>query len=149
MYECHVTAHDVAPERMKDLPARAVRAGVEIGTARAQELAGLGLFDLVFCDAPCSGSGTWRRSLDAKWRLTETGLASYAKTQSEVISAAAALVAPGGTLAYATCSVLAAENDLIIDGFQSSQPGWEITDRKQWIPTAGWDGFFLCTMVRQ
>ena len=70
--EAAVYAHDIAPQRMRDLPERAGRAGVEITILTRNEAQRLAPFDLVFCDAPCSGAGTWRRTPDAKWQLTDT-----------------------------------------------------------------------------
>ena len=67
-------------------------------------------FDVVFVDAPCSGSGTWRRRPDAKWRLTSENLATRIRDQQTVLSLGRQLVKPGGRLIYVTCSVLAEEN---------------------------------------
>jgi 16S rRNA (cytosine967-C5)-methyltransferase len=68
-------------------------------------------FDVVFIDAPCSGSGTWRRHPEAKWRLGPDRLAALSTLQDEILDAASALVRPGGRLLYATCSVLPEENE--------------------------------------
>ena len=69
-----------------------------------------GKMDIVLADAPCSGSGVWRRRPDAKWRLTAEALAARVEEQRQVLTLAASLVKPGGRLVYATCSVIAAEN---------------------------------------
>ncbi len=69
-----------------------------------------GRMDIVFVDAPCSGSGVWRRRPDAKWRLTPEALAERIAEQRRVLTLAAPLVRPGGRLVYATCSVLPSEN---------------------------------------
>jgi 16S rRNA (cytosine967-C5)-methyltransferase len=61
-------------------------------------------FDRVFVDAPCTGTGTWRRNPDAKWRLTPQDLGELAALQGSIIDSAARLVKPGGRLVYATCS---------------------------------------------
>ncbi len=148
MYDCQVVAHDIAPDRMKDLPVRADRAGVRIETRTTAALASAAPFDVVFCDAPCSGSGTWRRVPDAKWRLSEDNLAKYQDMQSEVILSAADLTGPDGVLAYATCSVLRQENDVIIDKFLKARPEWRILYREQLVPCDDWDGFFLCCLTR-
>ena len=140
-----VVAHDAHSARMRDLPARAARAGVTIPTADAARLAGR-RFDLVLVDAPCSGSGTWRRDPEGKWRLTPEGLDALARLQGEILAAAAAHVRPGGVLAYATCSVLRQENDARIDAFGAANPGWTVRERRAWLPGAGGDGFFLCAM---
>jgi len=67
-------------------------------------------FDVVLADVPCTGSGTWRRKPDAKWRLKPEALAARQREQREVLGEAAALVKPGGRLTYVTCSVLPEEN---------------------------------------
>ncbi len=148
MCDCQVVAHDIAPDRMKDLPARADRAGVRIEIRATAALASAAPFDVVFCDAPCSGSGTWRRTPDAKWRFSEDDLARYLDMQSEVIFSAADLTGPDGILAYATCSVLRQENDAIIYKFLKARPEWRILYREQLVPCDDWDGFFLCCLIR-
>src|SRR5690606_20696234 len=104
-----VVAHDAKPARMADLPARAERGGAAIELA-----AGAGArpvrFVLVVADVPCSGSGTWARDPDARWRLGPGDLAQLAGVQAEILDAARACLHPGGRLAYMTCSVLRAEN---------------------------------------
>ena len=144
----HVTAHDIAPRRMVDLPARAARAGVQIDLTETAALPGLAPFDLVFCDAPCSGSGTWRRTPEAKWALTPDMLHDYARMQAGVLASAAPLVAPGGRLAYATCSVLQAENRASVAGFLAAQPGWRCVDEMALVPTDTQDGFYLAVLAR-
>jgi len=76
-----------------------------------------GVFDRVLVDAPCSGSGAWRRHPDARWRLTPDDLESYTILQREVLLKAAALVKPGGRLVYVTCSLLPEENQAQADAF--------------------------------
>ncbi|WP_322893676.1 MULTISPECIES: RsmB/NOP family class I SAM-dependent RNA methyltransferase [unclassified Yoonia] len=144
--DAEIFAHDIAPARMKDLPDRAARAGVTIQTLTTAELPGEAPFNVVFCDAPCSGSGTWRRTPDAKWRLDADRLGALTSLQADVIMQAARLVAPGGVLAYATCSVLRPENDDIIHGFLAQHPGWRVTLRDQSLPGPDGDGFFLCIL---
>lgn len=147
-YNAVVFAHDIAPKRMVDLPARAARAGVKIGQLTTAQVAEQGPFDVVFCDAPCSGSGTWRRTPDAKWRLTPERLALLQDVQADVLATAAPLVHPKGVLVYATCSVLHGENDDAVAGFLAAHPGWKVTTRHQLLPGADSDGFFLCCMMR-
>ncbi|MDX8353462.1 RsmB/NOP family class I SAM-dependent RNA methyltransferase [Cognatiyoonia sp. IB215182] len=147
--EADVFAHDVSPARMADLPARASRAKVNITRLSTHDLTGQAPFDLVFCDAPCSGSGTWRRTPDAKWRLTKDRLAALQETQAKVLAKAAPLVAFGGFLVYATCSVLREENEATIAGFLRANPAWEICDQHRLLPGGAGDGFFLCVLVQK
>lgn len=104
-----VVAHDIAPQRMVDLPGRAARAGAQVEIASPQQLDGR-LFDLVFVDAPCSGSGAWRRDPGGKIALTQERFASLLDAQTDALETAARFVAPGGRLAYATCSLISHEN---------------------------------------
>ncbi|MDA1155099.1 MAG: RsmB/NOP family class I SAM-dependent RNA methyltransferase [Proteobacteria bacterium] len=143
-----IFTHDIAPARMADLPDRAARAGVVITTLAPDQVADHAPYDVVFCDAPCSGSGTWRRSPDAKWRLTRDRLDALCAIQNDVIARAATLVAPQGLLAYATCSVLEDENDAVVTQFLHSNPAWSVTLRDQRLPGPDGDGFFLSVLAR-
>ncbi|MEO1139500.1 MAG: RsmB/NOP family class I SAM-dependent RNA methyltransferase [Pseudomonadota bacterium] len=139
-------AHDAVPGRMQDLPARAARAGAHIHMIMPQDLAAHSSFDVVLCDAPCSGSGTWRRAPDAKWRLTPERLVALRATQADILQAAQALVSPGGILAYATCSVLEEENNAQIQRFQLDYPGWKMMSDHRWPVSETGDGFYLATL---
>lgn len=141
-----ITAHDIDAGRMSDIPARAGRAGVQIKTATRKQLRGG--YDLVFCDAPCSGSGTWRRAPDAKWKLTPERLAELNTIQSGILDEVQGLVAQNGHLAYATCSLLASENRAIVDGFLARSPNWQVIDEMTLLPSDLWDGFYLAVMAR-
>lgn len=141
-------AHDVAPERMKDLPARAARAGVTVKILTYDALRAAGSFDLVLCDAPCSGSGTWRRTPEAKWRLSPERLEDLTRLQAQILSTAAGLVAPDGCLAYATCSVLNEENQDIASRFERENPDWIRVSQMQWPVSGCGDGFFLAQFGR-
>jgi 16S rRNA (cytosine967-C5)-methyltransferase len=148
-HEAAVFAHDIAPARMKDIPDRAARAGVQVTTLTTAQLAGAAPFDVVFCDAPCSGSGTWRRSPDAKWRLTADRLTALQALQDEVIAQASVLVGAQGTLAYATCSVLQDENDAVVARFLNRHADWVVVLRDQALPGPDGDGFYLCVLRRK
>ncbi|MBW4972061.1 RsmB/NOP family class I SAM-dependent RNA methyltransferase [Roseovarius mucosus] len=137
-------AHDAAPQRMRDLPVRAARAGVDVGLLAQPE----GEFDLVLCDAPCSGSGTWRRTPEAKWALTPERLEELTRLQLRILSEAAPLVAPAGRLVYATCSVLKEENQDVIARFARENPEWTVRDMQHWPISETGDGFFLSQLER-
>ena len=76
-----------------------------------------GTFDRVLVDAPCTGTGTWRRNPDAKWKLAPEDLEELSQVQRNILDSAWRLVKPGGRLIYATCSLLAEENEAQIDAF--------------------------------
>ncbi len=143
-----ILAHDVDAARMADLPQRAARAGVEIASVETSALASNGLFDIVLCDVPCSGSGTWRRTPDAKWRLTPQRLAELTRLQAQIAEDASRLVAPGGQLIYATCSLLVEENEAQVEAFLSARPGWVRRKAHRFDVTDGGDGFFVAHLGR-
>jgi 16S rRNA (cytosine967-C5)-methyltransferase len=142
-------AHDIAPGRMTDLPARAARAGIPATRLETADLAASAPFDVILCDVPCTGSGTWRRTPEAKWRLTPERLMELNRIQCEILRQAAALVAPDGCLAYTTCSVLEAENQAVIDQFCRTHAGWTVTDTRHWPVAPTGDGFFLAKLRRE
>jgi 16S rRNA (cytosine967-C5)-methyltransferase len=127
----------------------------------------VGSFDRVLVDAPCSGSGTWRRNPDAKWRLTAAELAELMGLQGRILASAARLVRNGGRLVYATCSLLREENEDQVDDFLAGHSDFApvpVTD--VWAATIGGtcpvagpilrltpaqhntDGFFAAVMER-
>ncbi|MCX8955450.1 RsmB/NOP family class I SAM-dependent RNA methyltransferase, partial [Ruegeria sp. NA] len=143
-----VYAHDVNARRMKDIPARAERAGARITILNSAELADHGPFDVILADAPCSGSGSWRRAPAGKWALTEDRLQDLTVIQADILAQITPLVQAGGVLAYATCSVLADENDAVVDRFLAQHAGWRETFRQAWQVTRGSDGFFTSHLTR-
>src|SRR6202000_1004812 len=94
--------------------------------------------DLVVIDAPCTGTGTWRRNPDAKWRIRPGALEVRLKAQAEVLDRAASLVKPGGRIAYVTCSVLAPENGDQVRQFLARQPDFAILPPSETV-AALWD----------
>ncbi|WP_430397792.1 methyltransferase domain-containing protein [Ferrovibrio sp.] len=114
-------ACDVSEKRLARAKLRLRRAGVHNAECRPLEAKWLkrqaGKADRVLVDAPCSGTGTWRRKPDARWRLSENDIVELTQRQAEILERAARLVAPGGRLIYVTCSVLAEENEAQIAAF--------------------------------
>jgi 16S rRNA (cytosine967-C5)-methyltransferase len=94
--------------------------------------------DLVLIDAPCTGTGTWRRNPDAKWRMRPGALEVRLKDQIEVLDRAAPLIKPGGRIAYITCSVLPAENGAQIRAFVGRHPEFAVVPPAQ-VASALWD----------
>lgn len=167
-------ATDGDPRRLAPIHERLRRSGAqaEVRTPRGRldprndplsDLAGGA--DLVLVDAPCTGTGTWRRNPDAKWRLRPGSLALRTGEQARVLDRAAHLVRPGGRIAYVTCSVLPEENDAAIDGALDRHPGLAPApmDPGPLLPDAirrtrrglqltphctGTDGFYLALLTR-
>jgi 16S rRNA (cytosine967-C5)-methyltransferase len=101
----------------------------------------------VLCDVPCSGSGTWRRDPEAKWRFTVDRLAELGRIQRQIVKEAQGLVRPGGRLVYMTCSLLNAENDAVVET-ATAAPGWALLRSRRFLPPQGSDGFYLAEMQR-
>lgn len=159
-----IVANDIRNEALRELERRAELAGATIiRTTPAPE----GLFDIVFVDAPCSGSGTWRRQPENKWRLTPHRLTELNATQDELLHRAAGFTRPGGRILYATCSILPCENERRVEAFLASHPHFAVHPaREMWrtisesaLPGAGdyWhgsphstgtDGFFCAILTR-
>jgi 16S rRNA (cytosine967-C5)-methyltransferase len=162
-----ILATDTNRARLSKLPPRAERAGSTIETRLLNppnELAELedwrGQADLVLVDAPCSGSGTWRRNPEGRWRLSPERLDRVVALQSHLLDIAAELVRPGGRLVYAVCSLLSREGAGQIDAFISRRSSWIVqetpiaagrSDGAGLLLTPGHDGtdgFFVARLSR-
>lgn len=143
-----VFAHDVNSGRLADLLPRAERAEAEVAILETADLSTAAPFDVVLCDAPCSGSGAWRRAAEAKWNLMPERLEELTKIQDEILDDAAKLVGPEGLLAYATCSVFKSENEDRIAAFHARNSGWETKLSRRFAVDAWGDGFFTAHLVR-
>ncbi len=163
-----IEAHDVDIKRMDGLDARMKRLQisniVKVSTEKVSDD-----YDRFVIDAPCSGSGTWRRSPDAKFRLSEGKLAEITSVQAELLKLAADKVKIGGQIIYITCSVLEEENKRQIDAFLAKNKNFEQVDieeiwnrkieaiypfesknRLQFSPAAtGTDGFFVSILRKK
>ena len=170
-----IHAYDADRKRLSPIIERLKRAGtrnvqVHDGLAALKTLTGR--FDRVLIDAPCTGTGTWRRRPDTKWRLTEKNLGERVAQQREVLEAAAVYVRPGGHLAYVTCSLLPQENQEQVKGFLADHPEFELrssqadfaklTGQTAVLPldadgagvtlspaTTDTDGFYFCMLQRR
>lgn len=162
-----VYAYDSDARRMTDIIPRATRAGVtnlDLRTPLNKEpLKGLeGEMDLVFVDAPCTGSGTWRRHPDAKWRLTPDTLQRRLNEQRKVLDQASEFVKLGGRMVYVTCSFFAEENESQVEAFLKRNDAFRLrkldlfpdfTTAQGYLRlsprTAGTDGFFAALLDRK
>ncbi len=128
-----LVACDVAEWRVDRAGDRLRRAGVHNVTKRVIEgesdkwiKRAAGSFDRVLVDAPCTGTGTWRRNPDAKWQLAENDLLELVERQGAILTSAARLTKPGGRLVYATCSLLPEENEERIERFLAVHPDYRV-----------------------
>lgn len=166
--EGRLIATDTNRDRLQRLVPRAMRAGatnietrlLDPGVER-ESLGDLtGMADIVLVDAPCSGSGTWRRNPEARWRLTPKRLDAVTQTQAYVLSLGASLVKPGGVLVYAVCSLIAREGKSQIATFLNNSRKWNVDvieagvgrsagSGVQLSPgTDGSDGFFIARLTK-
>lgn len=108
-------------------------------------------FDLVLVDAPCSGTGTWRRDPDKRWRQLGPGISTLVPLQQSILESASRMVKPGGRLVYATCSLLPEENDLQVAAFLAAHPDFSVKgDYLKLSPAAhDTDGFFAAVLTRK
>ena len=143
--DAHILATDSNRARLSKLQPRAGRAGATIETRLLNppnELAELadwrGKADLVLVDAPCSGSGTWRRNPEGRWRLTPERLDRLVEVQTRLLDIAAELVVPGGRLVYAVCSLLSREGAGRIQDFISRRSSWRLQETP--LAAGRWDG---------
>ncbi len=119
----NITACDVETNRLQALSKRLARAGViNVTTLSAEQLSQQAVFDRVLVDAPCTGSGTWRRQPELRWRYTADDLAHFVRVQAEILEQAALYVKPGGLLLYATCSIYPPENQEQVARFTAQHP---------------------------
>ncbi len=151
-----IIACDVRGAALAELETRAARAGAGIirshilGLPPANASDGAP-FDLVFLDVPCSGSGTWRRQPELKWRLTPQKLAGLRETQERLLRQGAGLCRQaGGRLVYATCSILPCENEQQVEAFLAKNPAF-----RRWQPdfqaspaSTATDGFYAAFLTR-
>lgn len=141
-------AHDVDQNRMKDLPARAARGGVSVSLLSLPDVKQQAPFDTLLIDAPCSGSGSWRRDPQGKWLLTREKLERTLDIQREILNQSAELVRPQGHLVYGTCSLLNSENEQQVDAFLAHESEYTLIAQKRFTPLNGGDGFY-CAILRR
>ena len=170
----HLVACDVSALRLERATQRLRRAGASI--VQRQPLSGhrdkwvkrhARGFDRVLIDAPCTGTGTWRRNPDAKWRLTPDDLKELTALQADILDSAQRLVKPGGRLVYVTCSLLREEDEAQVEKFLAAHPDFSLVPIGEvWreavggdCPTHdpmlrltparhGTDGFFVAVLTR-
>jgi 16S rRNA (cytosine967-C5)-methyltransferase len=162
-----IIAADTDKRRLGNLPPRAERAAARIthtlllDPGREMRVLGnwAGKADHVLVDAPCSGSGTWRRSPEGRWRIDPPELVRLTALQDHVLDLASFLVRPGGTIGFVTCSVLDAEGADRVAAFLARHPAWRCGSLEIAAPTTargggirldplttGSDGFFVALL---
>lgn len=128
-----IFAFDVVPQRLENLRKRARRCGIHnirVQLLQPEEVPAnlLGQIDAILIDAPCSGTGVFRRIPDAKWKITPEMVQEMAARQRQILKHYAPLLKPGGRLVYATCSLLAEENEKVVQSFLAQHPELHAAD---------------------
>lgn len=145
-----IQAYDIMPKRLFELTKRAARAHVSIIKIVPKLPEPHKKFDHVVVDAPCSGTGTWRRMPDMRWKFSEKQLANIIKTQAEILNRAERYVKNGHYLSYITCSLTQDENEAQVAAFLKTHPNYTVLKQKRYSPwRTKTDGFFLCLMQKR
>lgn len=164
-----IVAMDVLGKRLLRAKERFKRAGLH--NVETRELTSerdkyvkrhVGFFDLVLVDAPCTGTGTWRRDPDKRWRQLGPGISELVPLQKNILESASRMVKQGGRLVYATCSLLPEENELQIQEFLAAHKDFKLRPAREQINLPGvgeylqmtpakhdTDGFFAAVLVRE
>jgi 16S rRNA (cytosine967-C5)-methyltransferase len=163
-----IIALDIFPHRIKLVEANCRRLGVRnVRTTcldvREATAAQLGTFYRILLDVPCSGFGVIRNKPDLKWRRKEEDILALAGVQKEILRSSAALLRPGGTMVYSTCTNEPEETDAVITWFLANNPGFSVNNPSLKLPDTrgqgplgvhlyphihGVDGFYICSMTR-
>jgi 16S rRNA (cytosine967-C5)-methyltransferase len=133
-----VDAYDIRPEALAELRERAQRGGFN-NIHALERIPDEAAYDGVLVDAPCSGSGTWRRAPHLKWCTTPADIASHAARQQQLLADFSRLVRPGGMLIYATCSLSRVENHAVTETFLAGHPEFAAVPPARAFGCA-WDG---------
>ena len=145
----YILAYDASPKRLTELVKRAKRANISIVKTVPKLPEPHKKFDYVVVDAPCSGTGTWRRNPDMKWKLTPRQLEQLVKKQSEILDRAEEYVKPGHYLVYITCSITTDENEGQVENFLQTHPKYHVVHQRRFSPwRTDTDGFFISIMQK-
>ncbi len=145
----HIDAHDIRPEALRELELRAARA--RLNNITVLSAPATGTYDGVLVDAPCSGTGTWRRAPHLKWTTGAGDVAKAAERQRSLLHEFSARVRPGGRLIYATCSLSRLENDEVATAFLAAHAEFTADGAPRTILPAehNTDGFFVTAFRRK
>lgn len=149
-----IIAMDVHDHKLQELRKRLNRAGIQNTETRLYEPKQIKRLnaraDRLLLDVPCSGTGTFKRNPDAKWRVTQEYIFQQCELQRHILQHYAKLTSPGGLLIYSTCSILPCENEHQITWFQEHFPNFKLLEQKTLYPSqTGFDGFYMAKLIRE
>lgn len=147
-------AMDVEGRKLGELLKRTQRSGLGIVETRAWEERGVleeltQTADYLLLDVPCSGTGVIKREPDTKWKLQPEHLERLEAVQADILNRYPALLKPGGTLVYATCSILPQENHEQVANFLSQHPEFELEQEQTVDPSTHNDGFYMARLIKR
>lgn len=149
-----IIAMDVTEKKLVALRERASRDGASIIETRLIESTKVikrqaGTADRLLLDVPCTGLGVLRRNPDKKWKLTSEEVVRLKQIQKDILTSYPQMLKAGGTLVYATCSIMPDENERQVEAFLAAVPGFELESQRTYMPEAGGrDGFFVATLTK-
>lgn len=151
-----ILALDVSEKKLEDLMIRSRRAGVSCIEPRIISSTKIikrqhDKADAVLIDAPCSGSGVFRRNPDAKWRLSHDDMQMFTQMQDDILRRYSKMAKPGGIMVYAVCSIFPSEGEQRVRQFLSDNPSeWELDSEQRFFPHLhGCDGFYMARLLRR
>lgn len=149
-----IIAMDTEEWKLDELKKRARRGGVQTVETRVIDSSKVikrleKSADLLLLDVPCSGIGVLRRNPDAKWKLSPEFVESVKTAQQDILTSYSSMVKPGGTMVYATCSILHSENEDQVKKFLETNPPFELNEEKRIWPSEGFDGFYMARLTRK
>lgn len=147
-----IIALDTEEWKLDELKKRARRGGVQTVETRVIDSSKVikrleNSADLLLLDVPCSGIGVLRRNPDAKWKLSPEFVESVKTAQQDILTSYSSMVKPGGTMVYATCSILHSENEDQVKKFLETKPPFELNEEKRIWPSEGFDGFYMARLT--
>ena len=147
-------AMDVEGRKLGELLKRTQRSGLGIVETRAWEERGVleeltETADYLLLDVPCSGTGVIKREPDTKWKLQPEHLERLEAVQADILNRYPAMLKPGGTLVYATCSILPQENHEQVAHFLSQHPEFELEQEQTVDPSSHNDGFYMARLIKR
>lgn len=148
-----IISMDIEAPKLKELEKRALRAGTSIIQTKAirkHTISSLkNTADFLLLDVPCSGIGVLRRNPDDKWKLSKSRIDELVQIQQHILQEYSSMLKAGGTLVYATCSILPSENDKQIEVFLKGNPDFVLEKKQTIYPSEGGDGYFMARLLKK
>jgi len=147
-----IISMDVVGKKLKELEKRAIRNDISIVKTELISNSTISDYastaDFLLLDVPCSGIGVLKRNPDDKWKLSSSRIQELAQIQEDILTRYSIMLKPGGTMVYATCSILPVENEHQVNKFLQNHPSYQLQEQKTILPSDGGDGFFMAKLLK-